>query len=223
MIYACPQDIRRRPTATNAAKRCTSRSDRLGRPSPQVRDPYGQNPTYRPARPPRPSPPAPAGGRIGVDLVKRSRCCSRFLNAPRRPTAQRRLRRRSCPGVPSRGASSVVISSPAGSRLGVPGGVTAVPTSSPKRCRIRAEPGMRALVRAGVVHTGAPTWRSPSTRQPGEPSAEPVRVSSALPPGCRVVALREGRGNATPCPPRHLAAGSGQAITAIELIPHQSS
>jgi len=79
-----------------------------------------------------------------------------------------------------------------------------VPTSSPKRCRIRAEPGMRALVRAGVVHTGAPTWRSPSTRQPGEPSAEPVRVSSGSAAGMPCGSTQGGSRecHTLPTPPR---------------------
>ena len=87
-----------------------------------------------------------------------------------------------------------------------------MPTSSPKRCRIRAEPGMRALVRAGVVHTGAPTWCSPSTRRPGEPSAEPVRVSSGsavgMPCGSPQGGSRECHTLPTPPPCRGFRSGN---------------
>jgi hypothetical protein len=135
-----------------------------------------QDLAYRPARPSRTSPPAPTEGYIAADQTERSRCLSRLLNAPRRPTAQVLI----FPVVPRVvGGRSVVISSRRGSsRLGRgarhkvcgpalglaprPSGwqpsrrcreeITAAPTSSPKWCRARAEPGVgRGAPRKGVT------------------------------------------------------------------------
>jgi hypothetical protein len=45
----CPHDVRRRPTAANAAKRSMLSSEEARQPSPQVGDPCVQNPAYRPS------------------------------------------------------------------------------------------------------------------------------------------------------------------------------
>jgi hypothetical protein len=53
-------------------------------------------------------------------------------------------------------------------------------------------------------------WRSPTARRPGGSPRRNRRVRClALPPGCRVVALRGGRWEATPCPPGLRRASSG--------------
>jgi hypothetical protein len=65
-------------------------------PSAQVGDPCGQNPAYRPARPPGTWSPAPTEGGSAVGQQERSRYLSRFLNTSRRPTARRRPKIRSC-------------------------------------------------------------------------------------------------------------------------------
>jgi hypothetical protein len=115
----CPQDVRRRPTAANAAKRYMSSSERMQRPSAQVGDACVQNPAYRPARPPRTSPSAPAGGRIGFTRKHALAVSLGFSMLPdvRHPSDG--------PGVDLScrslvGVSSVVISSRPCSRLGVP-------------------------------------------------------------------------------------------------------
>jgi hypothetical protein len=91
----CPQDVRRRPTATNAAKRCTSKSDRPQGPSPLVRDPHGQNLTGQLVRPTLPH---LRNGWTQRGLNRRSALAisREFSVLPdvRRP--QRRPKRRSC-------------------------------------------------------------------------------------------------------------------------------